>query len=360
MRTIKIDFDDMSGGKNTAFPRHAIDKNQVTESINAILERKGFSRAPGYVGISPITYVPPSVDFGWVDMFSNVDLPYVFYYSQPLQMIDRSSGALSWLWDDGNGNTYTNQNPTFSFPEPVPSGTGSKEYTITLTIQTDEGPLTTSKSIWVRGDCSIDFPPPLLWYDGNPPTVDFSGQENDGIWEGTEQYAWNSFDFDGASGIIAETYDDTLKPDYHGKFKVVCSIVPSTVSDPNPQFLMSIGRITNSDYRLAMYIKNDQIYIGSRSSGFWPPDIWEKATTDANLAIGDTYDLEWEYDNGVSTVKVNGGAKTLDDTSTKYIDEYLTYIGLIIGCRYVNSTPSFRGDFFTGRMYNVKFFKDFS
>jgi hypothetical protein len=47
-----IDFSDLSGGKNNAFPRHAIDKNQCSESLNAIHEIIGESRAPGYKGLT--------------------------------------------------------------------------------------------------------------------------------------------------------------------------------------------------------------------------------------------------------------------------------------------------------------------
>jgi hypothetical protein len=47
-----IDFSNMSGGKNNAFPPHAIAKNQLVDSINLIHEKIGCTRAPGYFGIS--------------------------------------------------------------------------------------------------------------------------------------------------------------------------------------------------------------------------------------------------------------------------------------------------------------------
>jgi hypothetical protein len=47
-----IDFSDMSGGKNSAFPRHALAENQVAETINAIHHPIGTSRAPGYTGLA--------------------------------------------------------------------------------------------------------------------------------------------------------------------------------------------------------------------------------------------------------------------------------------------------------------------
>ncbi len=47
-----IDFSDMSGGKNSAFPRHALANNQVADTINAIHEVIGTTYAPGYAGLS--------------------------------------------------------------------------------------------------------------------------------------------------------------------------------------------------------------------------------------------------------------------------------------------------------------------
>jgi hypothetical protein len=46
-----LDFSDMSGGKNSAFPRHALAKNQVSDTLNAIHHTIGTSRAPGYSGL---------------------------------------------------------------------------------------------------------------------------------------------------------------------------------------------------------------------------------------------------------------------------------------------------------------------
>ena len=45
-----IDFSDFSGGKNSAFPRHAIADNQACDTLNALHEAIGASRAPGYIG----------------------------------------------------------------------------------------------------------------------------------------------------------------------------------------------------------------------------------------------------------------------------------------------------------------------
>jgi hypothetical protein len=58
MRSINIDFSDFSGGKNNAFPRHALEENQCADTLNAIHEKIGLSRAPGYVGITKDVFVP--------------------------------------------------------------------------------------------------------------------------------------------------------------------------------------------------------------------------------------------------------------------------------------------------------------
>jgi hypothetical protein len=47
-----IDFSDMSGGKNNTYPAHAIAQNQVSETLNAMHEKIGISRAPGYRGVT--------------------------------------------------------------------------------------------------------------------------------------------------------------------------------------------------------------------------------------------------------------------------------------------------------------------
>lgn len=51
VRDLVVDFSDMSGGKNSAFPAHAINDNQVADTKNLIHEAIGLSRAPGYTGI---------------------------------------------------------------------------------------------------------------------------------------------------------------------------------------------------------------------------------------------------------------------------------------------------------------------
>lgn len=52
IKDLVLDFSDMSGGKNSAFPRHALAKNQVADTLNAVHEAIGTSRAPGYVGLA--------------------------------------------------------------------------------------------------------------------------------------------------------------------------------------------------------------------------------------------------------------------------------------------------------------------
>ena len=53
-----IDFSNMSGGKNNAQPQTAIRDNQLYDCSNAILHQKGFTRAPGMVGIDTEAALP--------------------------------------------------------------------------------------------------------------------------------------------------------------------------------------------------------------------------------------------------------------------------------------------------------------
>lgn len=48
-----LDFSDMSGGRCTAFPPHALLPNQCQESINFIHETVGLTKSPGYSGLDP-------------------------------------------------------------------------------------------------------------------------------------------------------------------------------------------------------------------------------------------------------------------------------------------------------------------
>lgn len=50
VKQLRIDFSDMSGGKNSAFPKHALADNQVANTLNSVHEPLGASRAPGYKG----------------------------------------------------------------------------------------------------------------------------------------------------------------------------------------------------------------------------------------------------------------------------------------------------------------------
>ena len=47
-----INFGDVSGGVATAYPAHSINDNQVADSLNALFEKRGFSKWPGYKGVS--------------------------------------------------------------------------------------------------------------------------------------------------------------------------------------------------------------------------------------------------------------------------------------------------------------------
>lgn len=93
-----IDFSDMSGGKNSAFPKHAIAKNQVTETLNAIHEVVGISRAPGYSGITP--YVNTDVLCAMI----------IYLYPSPWiseEVSNNCLAALETLFAANDGETIT-------------------------------------------------------------------------------------------------------------------------------------------------------------------------------------------------------------------------------------------------------------
>jgi hypothetical protein len=50
-RNVAIEYSDISYGKNNTMPQNAIGDKQVSEILNAIIEKRGFSRAPGFLGI---------------------------------------------------------------------------------------------------------------------------------------------------------------------------------------------------------------------------------------------------------------------------------------------------------------------
>lgn len=67
-KNIPLDFSDMSGGKNSAFPRHAVGANQCVDTLNAMHEMIGISRAPGYQGLTttPIVAAPSTGFFRYI------------------------------------------------------------------------------------------------------------------------------------------------------------------------------------------------------------------------------------------------------------------------------------------------------
>ncbi len=83
-------------------------------------------------------YGPPTADFEIHD-------PFVWCAPLPIDFIDRSTDAESWLWDFGDGNTSTDQNPTHTYQN---AGT----YDVTLTVTNDCGPDTEPKTAFIRVD----------------------------------------------------------------------------------------------------------------------------------------------------------------------------------------------------------------
>jgi hypothetical protein len=52
VKNLALDFSDMSGGKNSRAPKHALPGNEVANTLNAIHLDRGAQRAPGYAGLA--------------------------------------------------------------------------------------------------------------------------------------------------------------------------------------------------------------------------------------------------------------------------------------------------------------------
>lgn len=93
----KIVYSDISGGKNNSSPQNAIGDNQVSECINAIIEKRGFSRVPGLCGIKNTSVF--STYARTLDFYTKGDgTEYLFSVSNShVYHIDKTDGDLTDL-----------------------------------------------------------------------------------------------------------------------------------------------------------------------------------------------------------------------------------------------------------------------
>jgi len=90
-----LDFSDMSGGKNNSRPQNAINDNQVYDCSNVILERIGYTRAPGRVGIDTEPALPAHCRMlNFYKKSSSLESLYAISNSK-LHLVDKTDGDLT-------------------------------------------------------------------------------------------------------------------------------------------------------------------------------------------------------------------------------------------------------------------------
>jgi hypothetical protein len=102
-----IDFSDMSGGQNNAFPRHAIAENQVAITLNAIHEAIGTSRAPGYAGLSSSALFEKPIRGHFTYVLDNGTEYLICVSDSKIYSVDPSAGTKTQLGTlTGDGECY--------------------------------------------------------------------------------------------------------------------------------------------------------------------------------------------------------------------------------------------------------------
>lgn len=90
-----LDFSDISGGKNNSRPQNAIGDNQVYDCMNAIIERIGYTRAPGRVGIDTSPALPSYCRMlNFYKKSSSTESLYAISDSN-LYLVDKTNGDLT-------------------------------------------------------------------------------------------------------------------------------------------------------------------------------------------------------------------------------------------------------------------------
>jgi hypothetical protein len=114
----KIDFSDMSGGKNSRSPRHALLPNQVVDTVNALHEDVGCSLAPGYTAlVSSFAFDPHFVN----EVFTRVTARP--YFTHPIR------GHFVYKHDNGTETQIVISNKTI-----YTVSTATRDYTVFDTL----------------------------------------------------------------------------------------------------------------------------------------------------------------------------------------------------------------------------------
>ena len=107
IRDKSLDFSDMSGGKNSVYPRHAIAENQVSETINLIHEKIGVSRAPGYIGLDVSALFSTPVRGTWNYIHDDGTETLIAVSNSHVYSVVPSTGALTDLYTlTGDGRCW--------------------------------------------------------------------------------------------------------------------------------------------------------------------------------------------------------------------------------------------------------------
>ena len=88
-----IEFSDMTGGIVTAFPPHSLKDNEVADAMNALFEKRGFSKWPGYLGIAATALFPGPVRGSFVYKKTDGTEAYIVVSSRHVYSIDLVAGT---------------------------------------------------------------------------------------------------------------------------------------------------------------------------------------------------------------------------------------------------------------------------
>ena len=98
IKNASLDFSDMSGGKNSVYPRHAIAQNQVSETVNLIHEKIGASRAPGYIGLAVAALFSAPVRGAWNYIHDDGSESLIAVSNFHVYAVTLSTGAITDLY----------------------------------------------------------------------------------------------------------------------------------------------------------------------------------------------------------------------------------------------------------------------
>jgi len=94
VQVASLDFSDFSGGINNTLPPHAIKENQCSDALNVLIEREGFTRAPGYEGLNSTPYSDQATGF-WIWRQSDGSELWLLIQNGNINAVDPTTGDLT-------------------------------------------------------------------------------------------------------------------------------------------------------------------------------------------------------------------------------------------------------------------------